>query len=347
MNNDASPQNPVFLENLQVLRAVSAIAVVLFHLTIYTLPDVLGAPGLLWRGFKMGYSGVEIFFVISGFVMVFIHRKDFGSPGRSFKFLKSRFVRIFPVFWLALVLTVVGRVALGQDIPSLEDLLKAAILIPDFSDPVISVAWSLSFELIFYIIFCSIILNFRLGIVLVACWFLAVVVNFYLLDGHLTKSVIFSPYNLLFIFGIGAALIFDRIDFRSGSALILVGAAAFIFVGQSESYGLIRYNEGWRTIFFGAAAFAIVSGVAAIDLSNRVTPPRWMIALGDASYVIYLFHIPVMTVVAKVLGAVGLGGSTLPLPLAGGFIFAVAIGVSYVVHLIVEKPLLAWLKKRL
>lgn len=78
------------LDGLQAGRAVAAVMVVLYHLTVYFLPEhYYGGekvgPGL----FKMGYAGVEFFFVLSGFIMVFVHMRDFGVPERAPRFLEK------------------------------------------------------------------------------------------------------------------------------------------------------------------------------------------------------------------------------------------------------------------
>ncbi|CAM4421473.1 acyltransferase family protein [Palleronia rufa] len=96
------------IESLQALRAAAVLLVVLFHLNVYTVTDILGRQPL-WNGFDMGYAGVEIFFVLSGFIMFHVHSGDFGRRDRFGPYISKRMTRIYPFFWIAL--SAIGPVA--------------------------------------------------------------------------------------------------------------------------------------------------------------------------------------------------------------------------------------------
>ena len=99
---------PIRLNSLQAGRAIAALMVVVFHANIFILPDQIYRDGTQsWAVFNFGYAGVEFFFALSGFIMVFIHRGDFGHPARVGRFLRKRVERISPVYWVVLAALVV------------------------------------------------------------------------------------------------------------------------------------------------------------------------------------------------------------------------------------------------
>src|SRR5436190_1288571 len=91
------------MATLQAGRALAALLVVLYHngLYIFALDKYWGADPS--RGlFNFGHAGVEFFFVLSGFIIFYIHGKDLGVPSRFFSFIRKRFIRIYPIYWLVL-----------------------------------------------------------------------------------------------------------------------------------------------------------------------------------------------------------------------------------------------------
>ena len=116
------------LQSLQALRAVAAILVVLFHMNVYTIPFVLGADAL-WSGLNMGYSGVEIFFVLSGFIMYYVHRKDIGKKGVVFDYIWKRITRIFPLFWIVILAIAAFKIISTQTDFTLLGIASAVLLL--------------------------------------------------------------------------------------------------------------------------------------------------------------------------------------------------------------------------
>ena len=322
---------------------MAALMVVLFHLKVYTLPVVLGNDAPVWAGLSMGYAGVEIFFVLSGFIMVFVHGGEFGQADRVGAFLRKRVVRIYPLLWIMLGMTILLRVATGGEFPSPRAAVSAFLLLPDFSEPVIEVAWSLSFEMMFYLVFALMILNLRLGAVVCGVWFLASAVaslSGYQGWGH---GFLLAAYNMLFLFGIVAALGYQRLGPAALPALV-AGALVFFTAGQLEAHHVIVWDTSWRTLVYGVGATGIVAGLAALDSAGRVRTPRFLTFLGDASYSIYLVHIMAMTVAARVLKAIGL--ADMPVAVSALALFVAAVLAGAIVHLLVERPMMLYLRKR-
>ena len=143
----------VRLVGIEYLRACAATAVMLFH---YALAS--GYSGAL---VALGQFGVDVFFVISGFIMWTVSRDEASPAG----FLLRRIVRIAPLYWLATLaaalVTTEGGVTLGLGAPA-GDLAKALFFIPAYSarspdvvEPILSVGWTLNLEMAFYALFAA------------------------------------------------------------------------------------------------------------------------------------------------------------------------------------------------
>lgn len=330
------------LQSLQVIRAFAALIVVLFHLNVHTLPANLDAPRL-WDGFNMGYAGVEIFFVLSGFIMLFVHRKDFGKPNRLGAYLYARFTRIYPVLWIVLIGVVLLRFVSNQNPPDLQSMLVSASLLPYYEHHILSVQWTLSFEMLFYLVFSICLLDARLGIAVGALWFGACILLAALGVTGLLSHFIFSPYNILFLIGIICALIWPK-TVSIAWPLLIGGTIVFLAVGLSEVLGFVTYNKPFRTVLFGLGAAGMICGAVGLETQDRISVPRFVVFLGDASYAIYLAHLTVLSVVALTLKAVGL--AALPSIVLAIIVFLAAVLVGSLLHLLIEKPIIAYFRKK-
>ncbi|HBX93889.1 MAG TPA: hypothetical protein DEG79_13690, partial [Hyphomonas sp.] len=130
------------LTSLQGGRAIAALMVVFYHLNIFILPKRLYAETgeALHPVANMGYSGVEFFFALSGFLMLYIHRRDFGAPQKAYSYAIKRVSRIYPAYWLVLIPMVLAgalipAVGLGY-MPGLGQLLPNLFLVPMEDTPI-------------------------------------------------------------------------------------------------------------------------------------------------------------------------------------------------------------------
>jgi len=333
-----SPQQR--FESLQVVRALAAMMVVVFHMNVHTLPDTFGVRPL-WTGLNMGYAGVEIFFVLSGFIMFFRHRSDFGEPQRVKSYLYARFGRIFPVFWIVMFGVLALRYVAYQSPLELQSILISALLLPIFEQHVLGVQWTLSFEMLFYLVFCLAILNTRLGILIMALWFGICITFAGREEARDALGFFFSPYNILFLFGIISAMIWRKIE-SLALPFLLVGTALFFAVGLSEVLEFIDYNRALRTILYGLAAVAIICGTVSLESQNKIRPPSFLVFFGNASYAIYLVHITAMSAASLIIKKLGL--TDLPVLSLAIFAFMSALFIGSFVHILVEKPIMSFLR---
>src|SRR4051812_32854206 len=153
------------LDWLQCGRAIAAISVAAFHASEAVIRR---APEVGWlRQFEFGKLGVDLFFVISGFIIFYIHANDIGRPQALGRYLYRRATRIYPIYWILFALVV----PLYFIFPSAGDgtardpvsLIRSFFLLPNPRGPVIGVAWTLVYEISFYAMFSLLILSRRVG----------------------------------------------------------------------------------------------------------------------------------------------------------------------------------------
>lgn len=327
------------LDGLQAGRALAATMVAVFHANNYILPDKIyngeGAHPVL----GLGYSGVEFFFVLSGFIMVFIHSRDFGKPDRTGIFLAKRFLRIYLLYWLILAAVAATAAAIpGLGPETLRDpavLAGSALLLPMTVPPVIEVAWSLTHEILFYLIFALLIAKPSVGWVAFGAWMAGCAAMAVGKPFSFPLDVVFSAYNFLFPLGMLAAFQFGRVHRQQALVALIGGAVLFLGVGLSDVLGEVDWNKSLRTLLYGVGAMLIVIGLAA----GALRTPSLLVLLGNASYSIYLIHLPVMSVIAKIACILGL--QALPPLIMLVLLVAAAEAIGVVLHLVLERPLLS------
>lgn len=326
------------LDGLQAGRAIAALLVIVFHANIFILPHRLYEGASAGRIFNFGYAGVEFFFVLSGFIMVFVHRQDFSVPDRASDFLRKRVLRIYPVYWVVyLALTALYFIDTGSGPEHARDpiaIVTSMLLVPMEKLPVMQVAWTLQHEMLFYLVFTLLVINLRIGVAAFAIWMAACLIANVGRGLSYPWGFLLSAYNLLFLVGIAAALTYRRLTPGMARVALAVGTVLFLAVGLSESFGLISWNKPLRTWIYGIGAGLAVAGLAA----GAFSPPRWLSFLGDASYAIYLVHLPAMTVGAALAQKLGAPWGAPPLvTMAVLLVYATVAGV--LVHLVIERPL--------
>ncbi|HVW70978.1 MAG TPA: acyltransferase [Steroidobacteraceae bacterium] len=344
-------------KSIQCLRALAALLVVLFHLSIALASAKYFGVAPLEGLFQFGDSGVAFFFVLSGFIIAHVHAGDLGRPERLASYLRKRAVRIYPTYFIlfgvayaSLLLLPETRATAPHD-PIL--LLKSLALIPQdkavvggTGAPVLIVAWSLQYEICFYALFALAILSRVFGLVLVPL----LAANFIgCHTGVCTFSRAFLANNLFLLFGLGVLLAYcARRPLRLPQPLRVASIAAAAFV----LYALLETLLGreWlpvdrHLVYGGLGGLLLYALVQAEDTGRLAVRNRWLVLLGDASYVLYLIHYPLISALCKVLRALGLHGVTGAVVAFFAILAACLLaGVGF--HLWVERPLLRALSSR-
>lgn len=332
------------LDGLQAGRGVAAAMVAIYHANDFVLPMRLYDGTIAWRGFGMGYAGVEFFFVLSGFIMVYAHARDFERPDRLPRYASRRFLRIYPIYWLVLAGLIALYLAAGSMAPPAvrdpEALLSSFLLLPSAEKGVLPVAWTLKHEVMFYVLFSLVFFSRRGAFAVLAVW--AAACAAYGLRGAdaFPGNFFLSPYNILFLVGVIVAS--TRVAVPRGVARVALaaGICGFLAVGMSEQF-VGPWLLLWRTLLYGLAAALVVGALA----RQPFPVPRWLVGLGDASYVVYLVHLPVMNCIAIVLAALGVQRFVGPGPMLVLLVAAALVG-GVVIRRLVEAPLLARFERR-
>ena len=337
------------LEGVEASRGAAAILVVGLHVT-NVVADQYGKPvfgGLM----SFGHAGVDFFFVLSGFIITFIHRRDLGRPDQFWQFWRKRLWRIYPVYWFAAA----GFMALLLYSPTRDGaerhpahLIASFLLWPEEAVPILGVGWSLRHELLFYAVFGTLILHRRLGLALLLAWAAGIALNIatVLATGSpyfhgIWQEIVFRLLNAEFFFGMGVAVLVQRPAWRP-LAVFGAGVALFLGTGLLESFGPALPSE-WpvRHLGYAAGAAAALYGTACLDQGRGWAVPRWAVALGSASYSIYLVHVPVALVLAEAARRVR-GTVAVPEELAFVLVAGGAIAGGLIVHRLVERPVMRY-----
>jgi exopolysaccharide production protein ExoZ len=284
---------------LDVSRLIAAAMVVIFHASFFTGHKLAGGALIV------GYHGVDFFFVLSGFVILTAHRDDLGQPARLPNYVLRRFLRIFPPYWLALgiavaLIPITGGVKPLDVVKLVRDVFLIPTSVQDY--PYVTPAWTLHYELMFYLAFCLLLMVRPLfGALLFAAWGVAIVV---LERSHVPMtfpaSFILNPIIVMFLSGMVAALLHRRLSARAGLVIAAISAAWFF------GYGIGRSVDRWLAwcpyyISFGIPAAFMVAGLAAFENKRGSLISSKTEFLGKLSYSTYLAHAPVMPLVRMLL----------------------------------------------
>jgi exopolysaccharide production protein ExoZ len=341
-------------ESLQILRGVSALAVLLFHSRLLAITK-LGARDSFWNYFKFGHGGVDVFFVLSGFIMYYIHEKDFGNPERLKSFLLKRGIRIYPVYWIITLAVLPAFFLAPEEIKAYKSsfwfIIQCLTLFPVNGLPIIPPAWSLSHEVKFYCLFAlAILLPNRF-----AFWIIGLIAMFSLgaclvqlfpethsLAGTLSqKHLLFfliNPYNLEFAAGSLCAYVLNGYSIKKNGVILGAGIFLFLVVAIFDNMGQLAVN--WLIPCYGISSAVLVFGAAACNFQSSSPVFRSFVFLGDVSYSLYLIHYPLCTLVCILmlkLGIVKFGGIYMATLL---MVFFVLLS-SCLFHRLVERPILS------
>lgn len=338
------------LSSLQLMRGLAALAVAVYHTNLILAQSVYGAIDVFGTVSSRGWTGVNFFFVLSGFIIFYAHARDIGVPQRAGRYIWRRFARIYPFYWFALTAYILAA-AIGIGHPEFTwdtiSLVLSFLLVRagDLPDLPLKVAWTLIYEMVFYAAFLVLILNRRIGIALCAAWLCAILYNGLLLGN--SENVWTQVWNLYFAMGAGAYFLFQRIrDPRAGMAFLVIGLlillALFVSGNVATGTGAGQRDE-WVQVGLGIGFVGLMLGAIIIEREQPLKLPALFLLLGDASYAIYLVHSPVISVMAAINHKFLFGA----LPPEGVFLItatgSVVAGVA--AHLILEKPLLRLMRR--
>ena len=271
LERHVAEQKPKTYKNIQFLRFIAALLVVITHITLY-FGDKISGTGRddYWH---KGMIGVDIFFVISGFVMGVSGHKFMTEVNGWWGFLKRRIIRVVPLYWFATSLKVIAAVAFpklaAHSYLAISYLISCYFFIPSPNAdgemlPILTVGWTLNYEMFFYMVF-SLALFFRLKpIVFVSLVFLGLIGIAQFRESHWWGyTSLFWPLLLEFVFGMIIAKYVGILSkVRAQYAWFVLAATTIYIFFQND------INLDYRYIYWGIPAFLIV--LSAVCLEEKI-----------------------------------------------------------------------------
>lgn len=367
------------LINVQFLRFAAALAVVLYHASKHLQATGAEQGWLFAAGEAAGFAGVDVFFVISGFIMFYTTRQVTGRVAAA-DFLKRRLARIYSGYWPFFLAAAAVFAWARPGHFAASGLLTSFLLWPmPLNQVLLDVSWTLSYELYFYLLFTALVLLNVRGRAWLAVGLVALVSGFNLVRHFLWQD--FSPERFythsfanhflvspfLFEFFLGALLgalvraetgtvpqtAVSRFALPLSAGLLAAGLAGFALAGYANVVvyaGTIEqgYHVVPRVMLFGLPSALILLGLVGLERSGRITPRRFSLYTGGASYAIYLSHTIFLVATMKLGFNQALGGwPDVLVQLTFLAYCALIVGFSVAWYRFGERPLHAVFKRAL
>lgn len=291
------------LVSIQYLRAVAVILVVYCHALDLQMHFGQSHQQNFLFIQNIGAIGVDIFFVISGFVISYISQSYNEGFKSAFVFIKKRFVRINPVYYFVTIIYLVTSFKFNY-----AAMIKSITILPVFElgsvfcNPILAIGWTLSFEYLFYlfyffsILFAPLYKDYFLIFIVVILFFLGSVCEFNVVQWNF----ITNPLIMEFAFGVVLSLLYKKINislFVSYFFLIL-GICLFLYnvfygygdIHNSELVVNVREQSLKRVMNWGATSFFILLGFLFLEKNRKIKLNKYFYFLGNSSFSIYLIH---------------------------------------------------------
>ncbi len=341
--------------SLQILRFIAAMMVVVFHTTylVDQLPSASGRP--IFHGLAgVGPAGVDIFFVLSGFVIALTGPLASPRPSGAL-FLWRRWRRVAPVYFVISLPEVVNAARAGG--LSADRLAATFLFWPATGSgvvyPYLEPGWTLCFEMVFYLTVSLILVGGRLGrnLAIGAAAVAVLVVARLALEGAALRFLV-NPIFLEFAVGVALAVASRRLArapvplgmFFLGLGVGALAVEAAIGVADVGLAVHVLTGQGafTRVLLFGAPAAAIVGGALICERLCRGAVAAVLARFGDASYAIYLTHFAAINLVGMAWVALRAPASA---PAIVGCSLAAALAIGLLCHRVIERPILRDLKR--
>jgi len=335
------------LQSIQYLRAIAALMVAYFHLCLQVETYTASLTGPSWLGVTHFTAGVDIFFIISGFIMVATSQK-LGPAA----FLWRRLIRIVPLYWIATLVLVAAALlmpsAFKETSPNLTDTVKSLLFIAFHNAaqhgqvlPLLVPGWTLNLEMCFYAVFT---LTLVATVRPYQIWIVAAVFSAVMLMGAVlwSGSAVFSFYAQPRIFEFWIGMVIGRVYIANRMAAPVFMAYGLLAIGLILTVTPLAYRSGSEIALMVGPALCVVGAICA-ERGGAMPDLPFLELLGDASYSIYLTHIFTLGVTRTVWRSLHSGASSAAIFGFAVFSMVAVVAVALLSYRYIEKPTLKWL----
>jgi exopolysaccharide production protein ExoZ len=334
------------LDWVELGRGLAALVVVMVHASsMMELPQYSGKI-FMKDWFFWGFLGVDFFFVLSGFIILYVHFNDIERPQRALRYGWRRVARIFPTYWVVFGLALLLNLLVQNDKVAVNGpwLVQQLSLWPG-ADTWLGPAWTLRFELLFYGIFSVLLFRRNWGLAILAAWLLLIISMSLQSSGFKAEEnrrdflfLLSSPYNLNFFFGMALAYVT-----RTGKGLNTL-TSTFALLGTGFVVWSLRHGIDWHSFIRYPGCGVVCAALLGVLL--MINKRGWRLHraftwLGGISFSLYLSHVLFMGYFLAVLARLGVYAH-IPEFLIFLSQIAVAIICASVVFRLLETPIQRW-----
>lgn len=333
------------LNLVQLVRALAIIFVLIGHL------NSLFYAQFSYDWFDMGVwgrtGGVDLFFVISGFMITYLYSRYIGDAKKAQTFFKKRILRIVPLYWIVTI----GAASLFYIFPQLGEEKDRSIINTIESlffinpDPTLIVAWSLSHIILFYLLFSLLIMKPKIMKIVLSLWFASSIL-LQMFNLHSTSRLtefLFGINNLEIWVGALVAYLIKNHTIKYEKSLFAFGVLLFLAVWSNNFNHFIHIE---MPIFYCIASFLVLLSIVSFDLKKTIKIPSSLTYIGNSSYSIYLIHGPFLQfyiLIFKKIGIIDMLGYNLSMLI----ITLITIITGTLVYRFLENPLNQFLTGKL
>ncbi|MBD1370982.1 acyltransferase [Hazenella sp. IB182357] len=335
------------LKLLQSFRAIAPVMILLLHASHLFEVNFMYMLDIEKTG------GVDLFFVMSGFLLYYIYQRKFGVQGETKRFLIKRVSRIYPLVWILTIFFFIVSAMLGTIFPtwtsySWNMLLDSMLILPN-TEHILDTTWSLSHIIFFYGIIALIIWKPVLRIpFLIITLFCSIL---FLMPSELEMGwlgLVLNLYNLEFLLGCLAAQIVLKKRLAGGYAFLIAGISGFMFTGYYMMDGEWEFIP--LEVLFGVSSFFLILGGAALDRNKDIRIPKLFQVLEKSSFAIYLIHYPLLLIFIYFYDLHGVDeyvSSTFVFTASVMITIAICIGAHYWVERPLDQMVQRWIRPKL
>ena len=341
-----SAQDKGKLQGIEFCRGIAAVLVAIYHIARHFEKNFGDLPfGVIT---KFGHAGVDFFFTLSGFIILYIHLNDCGEPSKLKEYLGKRIARVYPFYWFMLaVMIFIALVTSKTELFTLDLMFKNIVLWPlGMNDLLIGVSWTLQHEILFYLIFAILIVHLKTGLLVLAIWFISIVYASFFDSDIQSMVVLLSAFNLQFFIGMFSAFLLKKYNIKYGAQLLWVGIFAFTLTAGMEINGIIDGYSNIARVYYGLSSMFVILGIVTYEKGNLLNLGRIGKSIGRSSYAIYLTHLIISGILFKVFNYFGII-NILPYWCSAALLIAITVYIACLISKMVELPLSKLMRRTL